>query len=299
MRDLSFDRWVADLEAVVDAAGLSRFPIMGFCWGGPIAIVYAARHPERVSELVLSGTFMRGRFKRTGLPNEREKGKVFIELTRLGWGQEDHAFLEVWGRAFQPGGTLEHLRSWCELQRVSTSPDTAVVLLETTANLDVSDAAARVRCPVLVMHADRDGAAPLEEGRLLAARIPGARFVQLESTNHWLLQDEPAWPRFLAELRAFLRPRSASSHEADVSALLGTLSERETEVLEGIAQGLGNCEIAAHLDIAEKTVRNHITRIFDKLEVDARPSAIVLARKAGFGEAPTLSRARNRTQVPI
>ncbi len=282
--DLSFERWVDDLEAVVEAAGLDRFTLLGVCWGGPIAIAYAARHADRVDRLVLYGTYGRGRFRRSAARDAVERARLLLELTQLGWARENHAFLQVWASAFQPGGTIDHLRSWCEMMRVSTSAETAVALQRVTWELDVLAAAARVACPTLVVHADRDAVVPLEEGRLLASAIPGARFVQIESENHMLLPQEPAWARFLSEVNDFLG-RQGTMHGSSVSRLRHAgLTPREIEVVEGIAQGLANAEIALRLGLSQKTVRNLVTRIFDKLSVQTRPHAIVLAREAGFGQ---------------
>jgi pimeloyl-ACP methyl ester carboxylesterase len=126
---LSFENWISDLERVVAAAGLTRFDLLATCWGGPVAVEYAARHPERVERLVLYGTYARGRFRRQH-PDEFEKARLLIGLTRLGWGQENHAFAQVWASSYQPGGSLEHFESWCDQQRAATSADTAVRLLE-------------------------------------------------------------------------------------------------------------------------------------------------------------------------
>jgi DNA-binding NarL/FixJ family response regulator len=255
------------------------------CWGGPIAIEYAVRHPERVSHLVLYGTYARGRLRRTDRPGEIEKARVLLELTRLGWAQEDHAFLQVWASKFQPGGTLEHLRSWCEQQRAATSADTAVRLLQIDMNVDVRETARKLACPVLMIHPERDAVVPIEEGRLLAGLIPDCRFVQLDTDNHMPLADEPAWSHVVGEIRRFLA-EPASCHAAGRNTLpLGALTPRERAVLEGIARGLDNSELAASLQLSEKTVRNHITRVFDKICVEHRYQAIVLAREAGFGRA--------------
>ena len=276
--DISFDSWVGDFEGIADTAGLDRFPLLGTCQGGPIAIEYAARHPERVSHLVLYGTYARGRLKRNA-PREREIAEVSLGMASLGWAQETHTFMQSFASQWQPGGTLEHLRSWCELQRVTTSVENALRLMRTTFNVDVSESASRVKCPTLVIHPDRDRVVPLEEGRRLAGLIPGARFVQLETENHMPLPEEPAWRRFLDELHAFV-PAAASGR--DGTAFAG-LSGREADVLEHIAQGLDNAQIAARLGLSEKTVRNHITRVFDKIEVENRSQAIVRAREAGLG----------------
>ena len=284
--EVSFEGSVRDFECVVDASGFERFPLLGTCQGGPIAIEYAARHRERVSHLVLYGTFARGRNKRVNVPQQVEKAKVLLEMTRLGWGDENHAFLQAWAAQFQPGGTLEHLRSWSEQQRAATSSEMAVRLIEIGWNIDVTQAAARIRCPVLVVQADRDKVVPIEEARLLAGLIPNCRFVQLDSENHMPLAEEPAWPRLLAEVRSFLAEPAAerAGGGAGRSILpLGDLSPRERSVLDGIARGLDNAEIAASLGMSEKTVRNHVTRVFDKIGVQQRYQVIILAREAGLG----------------
>jgi pimeloyl-ACP methyl ester carboxylesterase len=129
------------------------------------AIAYAARYPERVSHLVLYSTYARGRF-RVGRPEVSERARLMLELTRLGWGRESHAFMQVWASTFQPGGSLDYLRSWAEQMQLATTPETAVRLLEIGWNVDVSEAARKLECPVLVIHPDRDCAVPLAEGRL-------------------------------------------------------------------------------------------------------------------------------------
>jgi pimeloyl-ACP methyl ester carboxylesterase/DNA-binding CsgD family transcriptional regulator len=282
--DLSFETWVRDFECVIEAADFRRFALVATCWGGPIAIEYAVRHPERVSHLVLYGTYARGRLRRTDRPGEIEKARLLLELTRLGWAQEDHAFLQVWASKFQPGGTLEHLRSWCEQQRAATSADTAVRLLQIDMNADVRESARKLTCPVLMVHPERDAVVPIEEGRLLASLIPDCRFVQLDTDNHMPLADEPAWSQLVDEVRRFLAEPASGSHAIRRNILpLNELTPRERAVLEGIAKGLDNSELAASLQLSEKTVRNHITRVFDKICVEHRYQAIVLAREAGFG----------------
>ncbi|HKQ26965.1 MAG TPA: alpha/beta fold hydrolase [Burkholderiales bacterium] len=287
--DVSFETWVSDFECVAEAAGFERFSLLGTCQGGPIAIEYAARHPERVSHLVLYGTYARGRMKRVNLPKQVEKAKVLLDLTQLGWGQENHAFLQVWASQFQPGGTLEHLRSWSDQQRAATSAETAVRLLDIGWNVDVTDTARRIKCPVLVVHPERDAVVPLEEARRLAGLIPHCRFVQLDSENHMPLADEPMWPKFLAEVRGFLAEKATEPAACSKDLRLDELTRRERNVLECIARGLDNAEIAASLGLSEKTVRNHITRVFDKIGVEHRYQAIVRARDAGLGVAGGLA----------
>ncbi len=279
---LSFENWVRDLEAVVQAAGIERFDLLGTCWGGPIAIDYAARHPERVDRLVLYGTYARGRFRWDERPAEAEKARVMLDLTRLGWGQENHPFAKVWASSFQPGGTLEHTRSWCAQQCFATSAETAVRLLEIGYGVSVVDAARRIKCPVLVLHPERDAVVPIEQGRELAGLIADSRFVPVDSENHMPLADEPAWGQIAGEIENFLSQPVRPAERRDTLAL-GELTPRERAVLEGIAEGLDNSEIAASLGLSEKTVRNHITRVFDKIGVEHRYQAIVRAREAGLG----------------
>jgi pimeloyl-ACP methyl ester carboxylesterase/DNA-binding CsgD family transcriptional regulator len=283
VKDLSFESWVQDFACVVDAASLGRFVLLATCQGGPIAIEYAARYPERVSHLVLYGTYGRGRLRWTDAQTEVEKGRLLLELTQLGWGQDNHAFLQVWASAFQPGGTLEHLRSWSDQMRRATSAETAVRLLQIGWTADVTSAARRIKCPVLVAHPERDAVVPIGEGRLLASLIPNSRFVQLDSENHMPLPNEPAWPRLLGELRAFLAEPAAGKTDNRGVLPLHELTPRERAVLDGIAEGLDNQEIAGRLGLSEKTVRNHISRIFDKIGVEHRYQAIVRARDAGLG----------------
>ncbi len=237
-----------------------------------------------MSRLVLYGTFARGRLRRDQ-PHQAEKARVLLDMTRLGWGQDNHAFLQTWASSFQPGGTLEHFRSWCEQHRAAATPEMAARLMAISWDVDVRDAASRIRCPVLVVHPERDAVVPIEEGRFLASLIPDSRFVQLDSDNHLLLADEPAWPRLFTEVRSFLAEPDRASPAARDTLPLEALTSRERAVLECIAAGLDNAQIASSLRLSEKTVRNHITRVFDKIRVEHRYQAIVLAREAGLGKA--------------
>ncbi len=284
--DLSFGSWVRDFECVIDAAGFRQFDLLATCQGGPIAIEYAARHPERVKHLILYGTYARGRLRWTERPDEVEKGRLLLDLTRLGWGEESHALLQVWSSQFQPGGSIEHLRSWSAQMCAATSAETAVELVRIGWSMDVSDSARKIKCPVLIAHPERDAVVPIEEGRSLAGLIPDCRFIQLDSANHMPLADEPSWPRLVSELKRFLAEQPAAAMPvapAGNGLALDGLTPRERAVLECIAAGLDNAEIAVSLGLSEKTVRNHITRVFDKISVGHRYEAIVRAREAGLG----------------
>src|SRR5262245_23132117 len=291
--DLSLEAWIRDLETVVDAAGFRQFSILSGCQRGPAAIEYATRHPERVRKLVLHATYPLGRRRRRNPPEEAEKTRVVADLVRVGWAQVNNALMQVLTNAFQPGGTVEGWRSLCDQQRAATSAETATLLLETAWNVDVRDVARKIRCPVLILHPKRDRVVPIGEGRSLVNLIPGSRFIEIDSGNHIPLANEPAWPHLVSEVRSFLaEPASALSGRFD------ELTPRELAVLDGIAEGMDNGELAVSLGVSEKTVRNHITRVFDKIRVKHRYEAIVLARDAGLGTNSRLTRARTGTSVP-
>ena len=201
--DVSFDTWVRDLETVVDAAGLDRFPLLGISRGGAIAVAYAVKHPERVTHLVLYGAFAAG-VKHVGTSQELEARRSLASLLRLGWGLNNPAFCKTFTCRFIPEATPEHEQWFDELQRVSTSPENAARLMERDDDIDVRPLLSQVKTPTLVIHCDRDHAVAPERGRLLAAEIPGARYVSLPSANHLMLEEEPAWSLFLEELGLFL-----------------------------------------------------------------------------------------------
>jgi pimeloyl-ACP methyl ester carboxylesterase/DNA-binding CsgD family transcriptional regulator len=284
VEDLSFEAWVNDLESVVDARGLEQFPLFGISQGAAVAIAYAVRHPERVTRLILYGGYARGWRHRENTPQQAEEAETLVRLMKIGWGSNNPAFRQVFANLMMPDATPEQMRYFTDLQHATTSAAIAVRLRNSAYDIDVSHLAPRVTAPTLVLHAIGDAAVPFREGRLCAKLIPGARFVALDTRNHLLMEGEPAWQHFLLELRAFLGDEQPArgAHEAD--HVFAHLTEREREVLEAVAQGLDNAEIAVRVSLAPKTVRNYISSIFDKLGVHTRAQAIVHARDAGFGK---------------
>jgi pimeloyl-ACP methyl ester carboxylesterase len=201
--NFSFEGWLRDLEAVVDTMKLERFALLGISQGGPVAIAYAAAHPERVSRLVLYGTYARGRsFRMTEA--QREERQALITLTEHGWGRDDPTYRQLFTSGFIPGAGPEEQRWFNDLQRESATGENASRFMRVFDDIDVRELLPKLALPVLVMHARDDKRVPFEEGRRLAAGIAGAQFVPLEGRNHILLGDEPAWSAFVSEVNRFL-----------------------------------------------------------------------------------------------
>jgi pimeloyl-ACP methyl ester carboxylesterase/DNA-binding CsgD family transcriptional regulator len=277
--DLSFDRWVEDLEAVIAAAGPREpFALLGISQGAATCLAYAVRHPERVSRLVLYGGYARGALRR-GDPDRERVYRAIIELVRLGWGKDNPAFRQVFTSRFIPGATDEQMDWFNDLCGKTTSPEIAAGLLEARAAVDCTELLGMVRAPTLVLHSRDDDVVPISEGRLLAAAIPRAQFIELDSRNHILLEDEPGWERFREAVLEFTGLEASTRGEDPAFA---SLSPREREVLALLTEGLGNAQIAERLSISEKTVRNHVSNLFDKLGVWTRAQAIVFALEHGF-----------------
>jgi pimeloyl-ACP methyl ester carboxylesterase/DNA-binding CsgD family transcriptional regulator len=279
IRELGPQTWLPDLECVVDALKPDGpIALLGISQGAATSVMYAAKYPERVSKLVLYGGYARGWSLRDH-SDDRTRYEAITELVRTGWGTDNAAFREVFTSRFAPEATRAQLEWFNELCRKTTTPNVAAELLRSRACVDVRDLLPRIVAPTLVLHARNDAVTPLEEGRILAAGIANAEFIELESRNHVLLEHEPAWTRFRDVVLDFLGAREASATEDKAFA---ALTARERGILGLIANGMSNAEIAEQLSLSEKTVRNHTTNIFDKLGVWTRAQAMVMARDRGF-----------------
>jgi pimeloyl-ACP methyl ester carboxylesterase/DNA-binding CsgD family transcriptional regulator len=269
--DPSVETWVGDLQAVVEAAGLEHFALLGVSQGAAIAVAYAARYPERVSDLVLYGGFARGR----RLRGQTSQEDALIAAIRAGWTDDDSAYRHLFSMLFLPRGTPEQMAWYDELLRTTTSAETAVRLFHARGGIDVVDAAREVRARTLVIHAWDDRLVPAAEGRLLATLIPGARFVLVDSCDHILLADEPAWDTFMAAVDDFLG--RAGTRPLPRPAALSALSSRELEILALVAAGLTNEAIAERLCLSTRTVERHLSNLYAKLHVSGKAARAAAA----------------------
>lgn len=275
--EFSLDRRVADFEAVIDAAGVTEpLTLLGISQGAATCVAYAVRHPERVARLILYGGYARG-FAHSRSDAVRTEWNAIIDLARVSWARDNPAFRGVFTGQFIPDGTPEQLEWLNELCRRSSTGPVAAQVLRACGDIDVVDLLPRVQAPTMVLHASRDAVVPVQSGRRLASEIPGAEFVQLESRNHVLLREEPAWTRFREAVLRFTGRGAAADDEA-----FRSLSQRQREILSLLADGLSNAAIAERLEISEKTVRNQVSGLFDKLGVWTRAQAIVFARDRNF-----------------
>lgn len=284
--DLTFEAMVGDLESLVDTLGLERFTLLGMSQGGAIALRYAARHPERVSALVLCGAYARGHRHPDRGRQAQQEADLLLDLIRVGWGTPDPKFRRVFASMFVPDGTAEILAAFDQLQRVSASAETAWRLRQMFGEIDVTDDLAHVVAPTLVMHMRDDGVVPFDEGRLIAASIPNATFVPLEGRGHIVLPGTPAFATFFAELGAFLDSGAVRPRDTDASRLVGRLSmltSREREVLDLVAAGRTNDEIAAALFLSPRTIERHLSNSYLKLDISgksARAAAAAIVSRA-------------------
>jgi pimeloyl-ACP methyl ester carboxylesterase/DNA-binding CsgD family transcriptional regulator len=278
--DLSFEARLADLEALVDAAGLDRFALLGMSGTSPVALAYAARHPDRVSRLVMYGGF--AGLAEPFTPEEEADESAYRALIRAGWARPDPIFRRVFTTQFIPDATDEQMAWFDDLQRTSTSTENMLSARAERLRSSVIDVLPRITASTLILHARDDRNVPFEHARVLAAHIPNARLVPLESRNHILLADEPAWQEFIRELTAFLaHDRAPSAHSAPVDAL----SAREREVLGLAADGLPNDEIAERLVLSRRTVERHLSNAYAKLGLEgstARAGAVAALLRSGF-----------------
>ncbi len=274
------EAWVRDLEAVVDSLGWRRFPMLGVCQGGAIALAYAVRHPERVTRLVLYNAYANGGLTPGAPAGKAAEAEALERMIEVGWAHRTGAFRQVFARILSPRDSGEQISWWDELQRLTAPPDSAARLWRGFHEIDIRELLPRVDVPTLVAHVQGDAMVPFESGRGLAAKIPGAHFLPLDGDNHILQPGDAGWRMFTEELHRFLEDASMPGGIAEFAEL----TRRERAVLDGVARGRANAEIAEHLSLSPKTVRNHVSNICGKLGATSRAQLIVQAREAGFGQ---------------
>jgi DNA-binding winged helix-turn-helix (wHTH) protein/alpha-beta hydrolase superfamily lysophospholipase len=200
--DFSFERSLADFEELIATIGFDKFALVGSCQGGPIGAAYAARHPERVTQLILVGAFARGWPPPGSMITEQFN--AMLTLIRHGWGRDNPAFRQLWTTLFRPDATLEESEWMNEFQRITSSPDNAALMMAAFPRIDITDLLPKVSCPTLVLHSRDEAVVPASEGRLIASRIRGARYVELPSRSHEVVPGDPAWQLFVNEVSRFL-----------------------------------------------------------------------------------------------
>lgn len=278
--EVSLDAWVHDLEAVVDALGLATFPLLGISQGAAIAVAYAARHPERVSRLILLNGFSTSYFTAQRVDAKvLEEAETLLKIVELGWGSAQSSFRQVFVSKFLPDASTEQRHRFDELQKATASPEMAVRYLRAMFSVNVRDQAPRIRCPTLVLHVRGDQMIQFEQGRRLAALIPGSQFVPLPGNNHVPFDNEPAWTDFVQQVRAF----SAGARKPAVATL--SLTPRQQEVLRRVANGRTDKQIARELDLSPRTVEMHVAGAIKALQAKTRAEAVRTASQHGLIDA--------------
>ena len=265
--DFSLEARLRDLETVIEAAGLERFAMMGMSGNSPVALAYAAKHPERVTRLIMYGGW--AGWPQPPSSDDETDEAAYQAMVRAGWARPDPIFRRVFTNIFIPDATEEQMSWYDDLQRMSTSTENMLAARQGRRATNVAGLLPDIHVPTLVLHARGDTAVAFEHSRAMAATIPDARLAALESRNHILLADEPAWGVLMREVAAFMEPDrrgAATVPDGDVA----TLSAREREVLHLAAEGLSNEEVAARLTLSVRTVERHLSNAYLKLGISGK-----------------------------
>lgn len=266
--DFSLDALLRDLDAVIEAEHVDRFALMGMSGNSPVALAYAARHPERVTRVILYGGW-------EGWPPiatvaEQDEEAAWEAMIRAGWARPDPIFRRVFTQSFIPDASEAQMQWFDALQRMSTSPANAVAARVARRGINVGDELPAISAPTLVLHAVGDAMIPFHGGRNAATRIPHARLVPLDSRNHILLEDEAAWRLWVTEVREFMAPDGVLAAASGFMDAVSDLSPREREVLRLAAAGLDNADIAERLVLSVRTIERHLSNAYLKLGISGK-----------------------------
>ena len=256
--------------------------------GSSVALAYAARHPERVTRLILNGTVC-GRpvsFDGDTLAEE----ETFRSMIRVGWAKEDPLFRRVFTRIFIPEATEQQMQWFDDLQRLSTSPENAVASRIGRQAVDIADEVPRITAPTLILQSIGDRSTTFENAVEVAALIPDARLVELQSSNHILLADDPAWAVALREIRAFMEPDARAASAAGGAGRVhgAALGSRARRAARPRHEDSGNDAIAAELGLSPRTVERHLSNAYGKLGV-SRQGCPRRGRRGGRAARPRLT----------
>lgn len=202
--NLSFESFVSDLESVVEANKVDQFVLLGISQGAAVSIDYAVKHPDRVTHLILFGGYPAG-WRINATDNEIQEREAIMTLTKTGWGRDNPAYRQIFTSTFMPSARSEELSWFNEFQRLTTSPENAARFLSVFGDIDVREKLSKVTVPTLVIHSLGDRRIPVSVGRDIAAAIPNAEFVGLESDGHLLLGREAASKAFVEAVREFIQ----------------------------------------------------------------------------------------------
>lgn len=265
--DFTLQARLGDLEAIVAATQLERFAVLGVSGGSAVAMAYAIAHPDRVSRLILHGTVCGEPI--TWDADDWAVEETYRSMIRVGWAKEDPVFRRAFTTNFIPDATETQMRWFDDLQRVSTSPANAVASRLARQQVDIEADLSSISAPTIVLQAIGDRATTFDNAVSVSSKIPNARLVPLESRNHILLADEPAWRVFIEEVDAFLQPERAAQGPAG-RPMAEPLSNREVEILRLAADGRTNDEIGRSLTLSVRTVERHLSNIYAKLGLTGR-----------------------------
>jgi class 3 adenylate cyclase/pimeloyl-ACP methyl ester carboxylesterase len=248
---------LTDLETVIDAAGLEKVALMGISAGGPSAIMYALQHPERVSHLVLYGTFMR-------LPGSPEERRMMREMVRLGWDSPVPAHRQFFTGLFMPDNpSADDIKAFNEIQRLSATADDVVRWLSSTPDdFDLRGVLPQVQTPTIVIHRRGDAIVPFELGREIAAGIPGARFVPVDGSNHWFLPHEPAAQTVINAMLDFVGTASAPAASPPLSpsglvTILFTDMVGSTDLTQRVGDDQAQEAVRRHNEVVREALKEH------------------------------------------